>query len=154
MANHQTLTVQHFLDTKLQARLATLSACETGIIGTKNIEEVVGLPASLLQAGVAGVVASLWSVNELSTALLMIRFYDYWLGEEKLTPAEALRQAQIWLRDSTKAEKIKYVEKQGQNTQGTTRIAYNQLRVALNKDSTECKYAHPYYWGAFGFTGV
>jgi CHAT domain-containing protein len=34
-----------FLDAKRQARLATLSACQTDMIGTKTIEEVVGLLA-------------------------------------------------------------------------------------------------------------
>ena len=61
-----------------QARLATLSACETGIVGTDLPDEVVMLPSALLEAGYAGVAASLWSVADFSTAMLMVRFYQCW----------------------------------------------------------------------------
>jgi CHAT domain-containing protein len=52
-------------------RLAILSACETGMIGTKNADEAISLPTGLLQAGVAAVIASLWAVSDLSTMLLL-----------------------------------------------------------------------------------
>jgi hypothetical protein len=100
MAKRESLTLGDIMDLRLKgARLAVLSACETGLPGAKLPEEAVSLPSGLIQAGVAGVVGSLWAVNEKSTANLMARFYDLWL-EEKLEPPEALRQAQIWLRDS------------------------------------------------------
>jgi hypothetical protein len=100
MAKRESLTLGDIMDLRLKgARLAVLSACETGLPGAKLPEEAVSLPSGLIQAGVAGVVGSLWAVNEKSTANLMARFYDLWL-EEELEPPEALRQAQIWLRDS------------------------------------------------------
>jgi hypothetical protein len=74
LAGGAALTLGDILDLRLQgARLAVLSACETGIPGTKTPDEVVSIPTSLVQAGVAGVVASLWAVNDLSTAMLMER---------------------------------------------------------------------------------
>ena len=59
------------------ARLVTLSACETGLtdIFQGSAEEYVGLPAGFMLAGVPCVVSSLWSVPDISTALLMERFY-------------------------------------------------------------------------------
>jgi CHAT domain-containing protein len=100
MAKREPLTLGDIMDLRLKgARLAVLSACETGLPGAKLPEEAVSLPSGLIQAGVAGVVGSLWVVDDESTANLMARFYDLWL-EEKLEPPEALRQAQIWLRDS------------------------------------------------------
>jgi CHAT domain-containing protein len=59
------------------ARLVTLSACETGItdIKTGSSDEFVGLPAGFMLAGVPCVVSSLWSVPDISTAILMERFY-------------------------------------------------------------------------------
>ncbi len=79
MSNNEILTLRDFLSTELKgARLAVLSACETGIPDLKNADEVIGLPAGLLQAGVAGVAASLWSVSDLSTMMLMVRFYEFW----------------------------------------------------------------------------
>jgi CHAT domain-containing protein/tetratricopeptide (TPR) repeat protein len=104
MANDQLLTVQDLFDLQItSARLAVLSACETGIIGWELPDEVVALPAAFLQAGFAGVVASLWSVIDLSTALLMEQFYLGWRRNGQ-APAEALRAAQQWLRSLTAAE--------------------------------------------------
>ena len=80
-----------------EIRLAVLSACETGMPGADLPDEVVSLPTGLLQAGVAGVVASLWSVSDLSTMLLLSRFYDFWRVEQ-LLPHQALHRAQLWLR--------------------------------------------------------
>jgi hypothetical protein len=63
------LSVRDFLESsETGGRLATLSACETGIIGTDLPDEVVALPSALLQAGFGGVAASLWSVADISTA--------------------------------------------------------------------------------------
>ena len=39
--------------------MAVLSACETGLISAELPNEVISMPAALLQAGFAGVVASL-----------------------------------------------------------------------------------------------
>jgi CHAT domain-containing protein len=65
----------------------------------RNPDEYVGLPAGFLQAGVAGIVGSLWPVPDASTAVLIGRFYHLW-RVERIEPVEALRQAQRWLRDS------------------------------------------------------
>ena len=79
MANDELLTVRDLLEQHLPGRrLATLSACETGIVGTDLPDEVIMLPSAMLQAGFGGVVASLWSVADVSTAMLMARFYEAW----------------------------------------------------------------------------
>jgi len=116
-------------------RLAILSACETGLSGIENADEAISLPTGLLQAGVAGVVASLWSVADLSTMLLLTKFYDLWRGEKSLPPNQALRQAQIWLRDTTEGEIAPLLEQR-------TSTPSNRL------------FAHPYYWSAFSYTGL
>ncbi len=92
----------------------------------------------LLQAGVGGVVASLWPVSDLSTMILLTRFYDFW-RKDGLEPAEALRKAQIWLRDSSKREKREYF-------QDMDKEFHEQL---LGTDFT-----HPFHWSAFTYTGV
>jgi CHAT domain-containing protein len=81
-----------------------LSACETAQPGTELPDEVVALPTGLLQAGVAGIVASQWSVPDRATAMLMTEFYRCWRWD-RMAPAAALRAAQCWLRDTTTAEK-------------------------------------------------
>lgn len=54
--------------------------------------------------------------------MLMIRFYKFW-RKDNLEPAEALRKAQLWVRDTRNGQKAEYfrrflsefgkVEKQG-----------------------------------------
>lgn len=133
------LTLQDILALNLSEqggiRLAILSACETGLSGVENADEAINLPTGLLQAGVAGVIASLWAVSDLSTRLLLVKFYELW-REEKLPPDQALRQAQLWLRDSTDGEKEDFFPD----------------FIAL--DRSDRSFTHPYHWGAFSYTGV
>jgi len=103
LAEQQPLTVGALMaaDGLKGPRLAVLSACESGLYDvSKAPDEFVGLPAALLQLGAGGVVSSLWPVDDLSTALLLARFYDLHRVEGR-TPSAALREAQIWLRDAT-----------------------------------------------------
>jgi CHAT domain-containing protein/tetratricopeptide (TPR) repeat protein len=74
--------------------LAVLSACETGLGDVAGGEGVYGLQRAFHIAGARDVVGSLWRVNDEATAALMALFYRY-LWEDKLPPAEALRQAQL-----------------------------------------------------------
>jgi hypothetical protein len=101
----ETLTMDDFLGLNIQgARMATLSACETGIPDRTLPDEVISLPSALLKAGFAGVVASLWSVSQKSTSELMGRFYHIWLKDGK-EPSIALRDAQILVRDEFRDSK-------------------------------------------------
>jgi len=118
-------------------RLAILSACETGLPGLDNIDEVVSLPIGLLQAGVAGVISSLWSVDDASTMMLLTRFYDLW-RKDGLEPSIALREAQIWLRDTTAQEKKEM-------------YSHFMFRKSTLNDRT-CE--HPFHWAAFSYLGV
>ncbi|MBW4625897.1 MAG: CHAT domain-containing protein [Brasilonema octagenarum HA4186-MV1] len=92
-----------------ECRLVTLSACETGLTSPNSTsDEYIGLPSGFLKAGSSSIVSSLWSVDDLATTLLMIRFYD---NQDSLPIAQALCQAQCWLRDSTQAEIIQWTQK-------------------------------------------
>jgi CHAT domain-containing protein/Flp pilus assembly protein TadD len=77
-----------------RARLAVLSACQTGIERTYRGEGAIGLARPFLVAGVPIVVASLWPVDSESTAELMISFHKY-RRLKQLSTAAALRQAQL-----------------------------------------------------------
>jgi CHAT domain-containing protein len=155
MANDEALTLEDLLKLRLKGiRLVTLSACETGLAGTTLPDEVVNLPTGLLQAGVAGVAASLWTVADLSTMMLISYFYDLW-RIEKLEPVQALRQAQIWMRDTTNAEKLKYFKdvRAGKATVRMAKSTATHLQLHMSK-SDQRTYQHPYHWAAFGFVGV
>lgn len=140
-------------------RLVTLSACETGITDIRQSpDEYLGLPAGFLQAGAPAVVSTLWAVNDLSTMLLMERFYQLHLNDGKDLP-EALREAQIWLRDVTAGElKKRFADEeeaalagQGRMPIETASAAYARFR---SQDSGRRPFGHPLYWAAFTFSGA
>jgi CHAT domain-containing protein/tetratricopeptide (TPR) repeat protein len=69
------LDVDDLVTARSQARLVTLSACETGLVRTDVADDPVGLVPALLATGVNGVVATLWLVDAETTAALMREFY-------------------------------------------------------------------------------
>ncbi len=109
LAGQGVLRLRELLGLRLQIRLAVLSACETSMPGTELPDEVVALPTGLLQAGVAGIVASMWAVPDTATAILMTEFYRRWRWEG-LAPAAALRRSQQWVRDTTNRDKYQVYE--------------------------------------------
>ena len=86
------LTSGEIIDMDLQADLAILSACDTGL-GTITGDGVVGLSRALITAGVPSVVVSLWSVPDAPTAELMQEFYAQL--EQGQSKAQALRRAML-----------------------------------------------------------
>ncbi len=160
LSGEDTLSLRDLLDGDLDlsaARLAVLSACQTGITDFDKVpDEAVGLPAGFLQAGVPGVISTLWPVAAISTALLLARFYGYHLHDE-LDPATALHQAQAWLRDSSAAELklADWYERQYRASGRQDEAAWEALQNFRDgPGKSEKPFAHPYYWAAFTFSGV
>jgi len=86
---------------RLDARLVTLSACQTALGAELGGEGLVGLSRAFQYAGARTVVASLWSVSDRSTARLMEAFYRRL--HDGAGTAEALRAAQLELLGPTDA---------------------------------------------------
>ncbi|NEP36597.1 CHAT domain-containing protein, partial [Moorena sp. SIO3B2] len=146
------LTIDQVFDLQLkQCRLVTLSACETGLIDYTNIsDEYIGLPSGFLVAGSPAVVSSLWKVNDLSTALLMIKFYDNLLNSQ-MSLAVALNQAQLWLRDVTKENLLLWIESLSIKSYQKRRLSAPLLK---NDDfkylrPSDKPFEKPYHWAAF-----
>jgi CHAT domain-containing protein/tetratricopeptide (TPR) repeat protein len=149
------------------ARLVTLSACETGLTEfQRSPDEYVGLPAGFLQAGAPAVVASLWAVNDLSTALLIKHFYICLLdgdpdgpNEGTLPLSSALRRAQQWLRDKVTAEIAAKIclQRKEQAFKEKEDDAFLKAHKAsihyglMMPDSLP--FAHPVYWAPFALSG-
>ena len=77
--------------------LVVLSACQTALADrSADGVEISNVSFSFMERGVKAVIASLWSVNDASTSLLMQQFYKN-LATGKMTKADALRQAQLSL---------------------------------------------------------
>jgi CHAT domain-containing protein len=89
------LRLQDIYNLTLAADLVVLSACRTALGTEVRGEGLIGLTRGFLYAGAARVVASLWNVDDGATSRLMELFYRKMLGNEKLSPAAALRAAQL-----------------------------------------------------------
>jgi len=149
-------------------RLVTLSACETGLVEIRRglADEYIGLPGVLLQAGARAVVASLWAVDDLATALLMGRFYAEW-QEGAVSIAQALLRAQRWLRTRTREQVEEALDEldalwrpwaeqcDDPAMQRRARGQYWEILAARKRleRMDEVPFAHPYWWAAFQAVG-
>jgi tetratricopeptide (TPR) repeat protein len=160
MSSNVLLTVRDIVELNLDgARLATLSACETGIIGLRLPDEVVGLPSAFIRAGFAGVLSSLWAVDDQSTAMLMQRFYTSW-RTKGMTPALALQEAQQWLRSSRERDSTTFRIQQLPApirhifyTMETLQFVASCFVRRIIGGRTEAPFEHPYWWAAFYLAG-
>ena len=88
------LKVREIFGMDLKANLVVLSGCDTALGKLSTGDELVGLTRAFIYAGTPSVVASLWSVDDSSTAQLMASFYR---NLKTMSKVEALRQAQLEL---------------------------------------------------------
>jgi len=144
------LTLLELFDLDLrQCRLASLSACETGLTNwDANSDEYIGLNSGILIAGAAGALCSLWAVSDMGTAFLLVKFYQNLATAPSVSVA--LQSAQNWLRHEATTEEL---EKFAQNLP----LRPNQklhLKKWLSEQARQDKpFSSPYYWGAFYAVG-
>jgi len=158
LKDSDTLTAKEI--SKLNLRnyhLVSLSACETAIAGNQSIEtEYIGLTSAFLQAGVSHVISTLWTVEEVSNAYLMIRFYQNWLAGQPT--AIALQLAQHWLRTRSNADLYQWLKTLlplTTNHPGAQKYLQSHIKTVEGKiGETEPPYRDPYYWAAFTHTGL
>jgi CHAT domain-containing protein/tetratricopeptide (TPR) repeat protein len=91
------LRLHDIYNLELPVDLVVLSACQTSLGKEVAGEGLIGLTRGFMYAGAAGVLASLWKVDDAATAALMSRFYQA-MFEKRMRPAAALREAQLSLR--------------------------------------------------------
>ncbi|MCK4758680.1 MAG: CHAT domain-containing protein, partial [Candidatus Aminicenantes bacterium] len=87
------LQPREIYDLKLNSDLVVLSACQTGMGKLEKGEGVMGLVKAFLNSGSKSVIASLWNINDKSTAQFMKYFYQNII--EGKSKAEALMLAKI-----------------------------------------------------------
>jgi CHAT domain-containing protein len=138
------LTVQMLQALDLsKSRLAVLAACETGLINLRHMNEMIGLPAGLLEAGVPGVVATGWLIEARTSEALAKAFFRSHLLARR-APAEALREAQLEMLALTGSPP---------DSKGLQLTACEATRSATEQDHLS-NLAAPFYWAAFSFTGA
>lgn len=173
----QVLTVGELVETSeikglKRPRLVVLSACETGLYDlATNPDEFTGFPGTFMALGAAGVLSTLWPVEDRATMLLMAKFYDLHRNAG-LTPPAALKGAQAWLRTASRetllayaktrldAEKYARLEQTFQDDQTQVRYGVVIRRPPTDRHGSEAlvppgpPFAHPFYWAAFIYDGL
>jgi CHAT domain-containing protein/Flp pilus assembly protein TadD len=96
------LSTNEIYNLNLPADLVVLSGCRTGLGRELRGEGILGLARAFMYAGAPRVVVSLWDVSDQSTAQLMSNFYKAMLGKKRLSPAAALRFAQLEMQKSAR----------------------------------------------------
>lgn len=99
------LTAEDFFGMEMKADLVTLSACESGVSDIRPGDELFGLMRALIYAGTPSVVMSLWSVDQISSGILMQKFYE---SLPHMTKVEALQSAQLGLKVMTAQDALTY----------------------------------------------
>lgn len=125
----------------------------------ETLSEWIGIAHTFLAHRANYVVHTLWQVEEISTTLLVVRFYQLLL--QSISPAEALQQAKQWLRTRTygdlaawQLELAQHLATAAPEFSEELEIAADVARVRANKMGAEyCPYAHPYYWAGFVLSG-
>jgi CHAT domain-containing protein len=87
---------------KLNAELAVLSACQTGLGKYSKGEGVIGLSRALVYAGAENLIVSFWSVADESTTELMTDFYSVLLKDPGKGFRYALQQSKVKMVNSKK----------------------------------------------------
>jgi CHAT domain-containing protein/tetratricopeptide (TPR) repeat protein len=139
--------------------LVTLSACESGIVFVESVsDEYIGLPSGFLFAGSPSVVSSLWTVNDLSTSFLMMKFYEILLDKtQQISVPVALKMAQNWLKNLTSQQFIletdSIIDKLYSNKPRLAKSYKESARQFLVQNPEEYPFKNPSYWAAFIASG-
>ncbi|WP_117885552.1 CHAT domain-containing protein [Aureibaculum luteum] len=90
----------------LNAKLAVLSACNTGVGNIKSGKGIVSLNRAFIYAGVPTTVSSLWSVPDQTSKDIIINFYKN-LNNGQLS-SDALREAKLNYLNTTLDSELKH----------------------------------------------
>jgi CHAT domain-containing protein len=139
------------------ANLVVLSACESGVVDpTDAADEHYGFPTAFVFAGAPTVWATFWSVDDVATALLTVRAYEN-LRNGEVDKSEALRKAQLWLRNAPAEELIDLLSRkaEGAHNDPSVDASISKGRQELAEgDPKRRPFCDPYYWAAFHTVGA
>ena len=153
-----------------------MSCCETHFSVTDVTDEILTLSVGFLCAGARSVVSTLWSVEDLASAMLSLFYYD--LREAGLSRSSALQKAQQNLRNLTGKEfAARYQSALAQHLEELHAAIMEKHRGAVNETESQklleaarkieaqqrrlegcakedLPFNSPYYWAGFVSQGL
>ena len=127
--------------------LVTLSACNTAFGSDATGKEVDSLATFIELRGAKSIMATLWSVADQSTSLLMSEFYRLHKENPQISKAEAMQKAQIEMIDG----KLKS-DGNPVGCRSGVFVSGNSEQAKFNCHS-KAPFAHPFYWSPFILIG-
>ena len=118
-------------------QLMVLSACQTAL-GNKEAE--LGFAGAALEAGIPTAIATLWSVNDTGTVVLMKEFYS---ALKSSTKADAVRQSQLQLLHGASNVHLEL-------SQPTSDPS---IAPVAPRNGDQAPFAHPYFWSGYTVVG-
>ncbi len=162
LGNNQALTLEQVADSSelnfTDVELVTLSACNTAFgnssgkteLAENNGKEVDSLATFIENRGAKAILATLWSVSDESTSLLMSEFYRRHKVNPEITKAEAMQKAQIAMIEGKLKPNVKADLKN--RDVGILKVG-KDLNQPPFKTDENAPFAHPYYWSPFVLIG-
>ncbi|MFC2124347.1 CHAT domain-containing protein [Bacteroidota bacterium] len=136
------LTVNEIFGLRLNCQQVTLSACETGLGDLSEGDDLVGLSRAFIYAGTPMVVVSLWTVDDVTTAILMTRFYQYLDAGYK--PSSALSSAQRdIINNSFEVAGISEMQN----------VSWDRSLIPTVRNKKDIQHRNPYFWAPFVVIG-
>lgn len=132
--------------------LFVASACETAMADVGIPEEMHSLAGGLLHAGVSGVAATLWAVGDRASMVLSLKFHELLLDAPADGAAQALRCAQLWLRDSTHSDLVSWATKLAPRLPDTNLAS--SLTGLFPSGGSARPFAQPVDWASFTYFGA
>jgi CHAT domain-containing protein len=142
------LTGNEVLDLNLhKTDLLVLSACDTGLGEVKSGSGIQGLRRAFELAGVRTILCTLWSVNDLASAIFMEHFYMNLLNK-KTNKLEALVEAKKYVRTMSFTRLLSYCK-----SKGHSELYGYPLEAYSNRSPHEQPFALPFYWAGYILQG-
>lgn len=149
LGDDEPVTAGELVQMSVPARLVVVSACQSAVIEPRAADEALSLSTLFIAAGAAGVVASLWEVDDYATTVLMARMYEL-LDHGEGSPGRALRDASLWLRDLTIGDERAFLARHAR----LAALPGAAAALDLAADDRRRQFATPTLWSAFTFTGA
>lgn len=133
-----------------------LSHCEINLNQTEIADDILTFASAFISAGARHVISSLWSVEDLATALFCLFYYQ---NRQKYNCSEALQKAQNKLRYLTGTQLSSYKKQlEGYLEQYMKHENSEKIQQKTELLSWFCQqsfpFTHPYYWAGFISQGI